>query len=69
MTRSLAPELPRGIAAVSLDPGIVYTNMAEISNPKNISLSTSIEVWKQKAVPFLLKLTPDNNGRILTIPI
>ena len=68
MTRSLSQELPKGIAAVTLDPGVVHTDMAQVSNPKSASLYTSIEVWKQNAVPFLLNLTPSNNGRILTVP-
>jgi NAD(P)-dependent dehydrogenase (short-subunit alcohol dehydrogenase family) len=68
LTQSLAQELPAGMAAVPLNPGIIDTEMlrscfggAAGSYPKPAD-------WAKKAVPFLLKLGPSDNGRALTVP-
>lgn len=69
LTRSLAQELPRGMAAIPLNPGIIHTDMLEISFGKEAASYTSIKAWVQKAVPFLLKLKPSDNGVPLTVPV
>ncbi|MEG4117691.1 SDR family oxidoreductase [Microcoleus sp. N9_B4] len=68
LTRSLAQELPAGMAAVPLNPGIIHTDMLEISFGEDAESYTSIKAWVQKAVPFLLKLKPSDNGKALTVP-
>ncbi|MEG4586243.1 SDR family NAD(P)-dependent oxidoreductase [Microcoleus sp. MOSTC5] len=68
LTRSLAQELPGGMAAVPLNPGIIHTDMLEISFGENAASYTSVKAWVQKAVPFLLKLKPSDNGKALTVP-
>ena len=68
LTRSLAQELPRGMAAVPLNPGIIHTDMLEISFGKQAASYTSVKAWVQKAVPFLLKLKPSDNGVPMTVP-
>ena len=68
LTRSLAQELPGGMAAIPLNPGIIHTDMLEISFGKEAASYTSIKAWVQKAVPFLLKLKPSDNGVPMTIP-
>ncbi|MEG3988097.1 SDR family oxidoreductase [Microcoleus sp. S28C3] len=68
LTRSLAQELPGGMAAVPLNPGIIHTDMLEISFGENAASYTSVKAWVQKAVPFLLKLKPSDNGKPLTVP-
>jgi NAD(P)-dependent dehydrogenase (short-subunit alcohol dehydrogenase family) len=68
LTRSLAQELPRGLAAVALNPGIIHTDMLEACfGPEAASYPTP-EVWARVAVPFLIKLGPADNGRALTVP-
>lgn len=69
LTRSLAQELPRGMAAIPLNPGIIHTDMLEISFGKEAANYTSIKAWVKKAVPFLLKLKPSDNGVPLTVPV
>ncbi|MEG3897484.1 MULTISPECIES: SDR family oxidoreductase [unclassified Microcoleus] len=68
LTRSLAQELPAGMAAVPLNPGIIHTDMLEISFGEDAASYTSVKGWVQKAVPFLLKLKPSDNGKALTVP-
>ena len=68
LTRSLAQELPRGMAAVPLNPGIIHTDMLEISFGEDAASYTSVKEWVQKAVPFLLKFKPSDNGMPMTVP-
>ncbi|MEG4515348.1 MULTISPECIES: SDR family oxidoreductase [unclassified Microcoleus] len=68
LTRSLAQELPAGMAAVPLNPGIIHTDMLEICFGEEAASYTSVKAWVQKAVPFLLKLKPSDNGMPLTVP-
>jgi NAD(P)-dependent dehydrogenase (short-subunit alcohol dehydrogenase family) len=68
MTRSLAQELPNGMAAIPLSPGIIHTDMLEICYGEDAANYTAIQDWVEKAVPFLLQLSPADNGMPLTVP-
>ena len=68
LTRSLAQELPQGMAAVPLNPGIIHTDMLDICFGEDAVNYTSVKVWAQKAVPFLLKLKPSDNGVSMIVP-
>ncbi|MBP5973031.1 SDR family oxidoreductase [Brasilonema sp. CT11] len=68
LTRSLAQELPAGMAAIPLNPGIIYTKMLEICYGEDAARFTPLNKWVEKAVPFLLSLKPEDNGRPLTVP-
>ncbi len=68
MTRALAEELPAGMAAVPLNPGIIRTEMLESCFGSDAAAYPGPERWAQKAVPFLLELGPRDNGRPLTVP-
>ncbi len=68
LTRSLAQELPRGMAAVPLNPGIIHTDMLDICFGEDAVNYTSVKAWVQKAVPFLLQLKPSDNGVPMTVP-
>lgn len=68
LTRSLAQELPRGMAAIPLNPGIIHTDMLDICFGEDAVNYTSVKAWVQKAVPFLLKLKPSDNGVPMTVP-
>ena len=68
MTQALADELPFGLAAVSLNPGVIHTEMLEScfgENAKSYPLPTE---WAKKAAPFLLELGQSDNGDRLTAP-
>lgn len=68
LTRSLAQELPSGMAAIPLNPGIIHTKMLEICYGEDAASYTSIQDWVDHAVPFLLQLSPADNGKPLTVP-
>jgi NAD(P)-dependent dehydrogenase (short-subunit alcohol dehydrogenase family) len=68
LTRSLAEELPAGLAAVALNPGIINTRMLQSCFGSSAAGYESPEEWAEIAVPFLLTLTAADNGRPLTVP-
>ncbi|MCS7090877.1 MAG: SDR family NAD(P)-dependent oxidoreductase [Verrucomicrobiota bacterium] len=68
MTRALAEELPNGLAAVALNPGIIHTDMLEACFGSMAKQYPSPAAWARSAVPFLLKLGPADNGKALTAP-
>ena len=68
LTLTLAQELPHGMAAVPLNPGIIDTDMLRASLGGAASSYVSPRVWAEKAVPFLLDLGPRHNGESLTAP-
>jgi NAD(P)-dependent dehydrogenase (short-subunit alcohol dehydrogenase family) len=67
LTRALASELPTGMATVSLNPGIIDTDMLRKSFGEAAGDHESPKSWAERAVPFLLKLGPRNNGKALTV--
>ena len=68
LTQALAQELPRGLAAVALNPGIIDTAMLRSCFGEGASASPAPEKWARTAVPFLIGLTSKNNGQALTVP-
>jgi len=68
LTRALASELPRGMAAVALNPGIIHTDMLETCFGRGARAYRKPDVWAAGAVPFLLGLGPADNGSAVTAP-
>ena len=69
LTASLAQELPGGMAAVALNPGVINTEMLQdCFGKESASHYPSAEEWAKRAVPFLLKIGPKDNGHPLTVP-
>ena len=68
LTQSLAQELPKGMAAVPLSPGIIDTDMLRITFGDAAASYPSPEEWAAIAAPFLLKLGPNDNGKQLRVP-
>jgi NAD(P)-dependent dehydrogenase (short-subunit alcohol dehydrogenase family) len=68
LTRALADELPYGMAAIPLNPGIIDTEMLRSCFGDNAANYPPPQVWAQKVVPFLLELGPEDNGDPLTAP-
>lgn len=68
MTRALAEELPPGLAAVALNPGVVHTAMLESCFGKSAKSYPGPDRWAEHAAPFLLELGPRDNGKSLTVP-
>jgi NAD(P)-dependent dehydrogenase (short-subunit alcohol dehydrogenase family) len=69
LTQALAQELPPGLAAVPLNPGIINTGMLRSCFGGSASSYPTPQEWAKIAVPFLLKLGPADNGQSLTVPI
>lgn len=69
LTQSLAQELPSGMAAIPLNPGIIDTDMLRSCFGGSAASYPSPEEWAKTAVPYLLKLSPADNGKQLTVPI
>jgi len=68
LTQSLAQELPSGMAAVALNPGIINTEMLRSCFGASATSYPSPTQWAEVAVPFLLKMNTQDNGRQLTVP-
>lgn len=67
LTQALAQELPRGMAAVPLNPGIINTEMLQSCFGAGANHYPNADEWSRTAVPFLLKLGPKDNGRPLSV--
>lgn len=68
LSRALAQELPSGMAAVALNPGIIHTEMLESCfGAAEARAFPSPESWSRPAADLLLALGPDHNGAALTV--
>lgn len=68
LTSALAQELPEGLAAVSLNPGVINTEMLRSCFGASASHYIAPDQWAKTAVPFLLKLGLGHNGKQMTAP-
>jgi NAD(P)-dependent dehydrogenase (short-subunit alcohol dehydrogenase family) len=68
MTRALALELPEGLAAVALNPGIIDTAMLQSCFGGSAGSYEAPGAWAKRAVPYLLKLGPADNGTSPSVP-
>jgi len=67
LTQALAQELPPGLAAVALNPGIIATDMLQSCFGGSASGYPRPQLWAKSAVPFLLKINSDDNGKPMTL--
>lgn len=67
MTKALAQELPGGMAAIPLSPGVINTDMLQSCMAGGANGFPTADVWAKTAVPFLLELGPKDNGQSLRI--
>lgn len=68
LTAALAQELPAGMAAVALNPGIIDTRMLRSCFGEGAAGYPTPEEWARVAVPFLASLGSRQNGRALGVP-
>ncbi len=68
LTRALAQELPDGLAAVPLNPGIIDTDMLRTAWGEGAGGFGGAEEWATRAAPFILALGASDNGRPATVP-
>ena len=69
LTLAMAQELPPGLAAIPLNPGIIDTEMLRGCFGASAAKFPGPEEWARVASPYLLKLGPEDNGKQLTVPI
>lgn len=69
ITQALAQELPDGMAAVPLNPGIINTEMLRSCFGSSAERYPEPVRWAEVAVPFLLQITSRDNGEPLSVPI
>ncbi len=68
LTAALAEELPDGMAAVPLNPGVIDTDMLRSCFGESAGNYLDPDQWAEQAVPFILSLGPKHNGQPLTVP-
>lgn len=67
LTKSLAEELPRGMAAVPLNPGIIDTDMLRAAWSDGAAAYPKAAEWARTAAPFILRIGPKHNGDSLEV--
>lgn len=67
LTLAMAQELPRGMAAIPLNPGVIDTEMLRGAWGEDASRYPSAADWARKAAPFLLNLGAKDNGKSLSV--
>ncbi|KAK9287198.1 hypothetical protein L1049_015610 [Liquidambar formosana] len=67
LTRSVAKELPSGMAIVALNPGVINTDMLASCFGSSAALYQAPEAWAPKAASMILNLTVADNGASLTV--
>ncbi len=68
LSRALAEELPEGLAAVPLDPGIINTDMLASAFGDDSGKFPDAETWSKIAAAYLLQLGPADNGEPRAVP-
>ncbi|KAI9176431.1 hypothetical protein LWI28_002781 [Acer negundo] len=67
LSRSVAKELPDGMAIVALNPGVINTEMLASCFGSSASLYQAPDTWALKAATMILNLTGADNGASLTV--
>jgi NAD(P)-dependent dehydrogenase (short-subunit alcohol dehydrogenase family) len=67
LSQALADELPQGLAVVSLNPGVIHTDMLAKVWGERAKQAISPERWAGSAVELLLGLTAADNGKQMSV--
>ncbi|KAK7261719.1 hypothetical protein RIF29_28037 [Crotalaria pallida] len=67
LTKSVAKELPEGMAVVALNPGVINTDMLASCFGTSAALYQSPQSWASKAATMILNLGAADNGASLTV--
>ncbi|KAK1286977.1 hypothetical protein QJS10_CPB19g00108 [Acorus calamus] len=67
LSRSVAKEVPPGIAIVALSPGVVNTDMLASCFGGTAAMYQTPEAWAPKAAKMILNLTSADNGASLSV--
>jgi NAD(P)-dependent dehydrogenase (short-subunit alcohol dehydrogenase family) len=67
LTKALAQELPTGMAAIPLNPGVINTDMLRQAFGAGASSYQAPDRWAEKAAPMILGFTAKDNGKSLSV--
>lgn len=67
MTMALAQDLPDGLAAVAVNPGIINTEMLQSCFGPSAKDAPSPEQWAKRAAPFYLNIKPTDTGTPMSV--
>ena len=67
LTKALAAELPAGMAAVPLNPGVIDTDMLRQAWSDGAAGHPKAAAWAKIAAPFILGLGAKDNGQSLSV--
>lgn len=67
LTKALAQELPSPLAAIPLSPGVIDTDMLRSCWGDEAGQHQSPDRWAKQAVPSILSLSWEQNGRSLSL--
>ena len=68
LTQALAQELPSGLAAVPLNPGVINTQMLQSCFGSSAFAYPKANEWAKRAAPFILSLNTRHNGDSVSVP-
>ncbi len=68
LTGAFSQELPEGIGAIALSPGIIHTEMLDAAFGAEANSFPTPKTWARDAVPYILSLGPEHNGQSLRVP-
>lgn len=67
LTKALAQELPAGMAAIPLNPGVIDTDMLRDAWAEEAGAYEKPADWAKRAAAQILKLGPKQNGKSVSI--
>ena len=67
LTQAMAQELPSGMAAVPLNPGVINTDMLQSCFAGGANSYPKAAEWAIQAVPLLLSLDASHNGEPMSV--
>jgi NAD(P)-dependent dehydrogenase (short-subunit alcohol dehydrogenase family) len=67
LTKALAQELPAGMAAIPLNPGVIDTDMLRVAWSDGAASYPKAEAWAKVAAPYILQLGPKDNGKSASV--
>ena len=67
LTKALAEELPSGMAAIPLNPGVIDTEMLRSCWADDAGNYPKADAWAKSAAPYILKLGAHQNGQSVTV--
>ncbi len=67
LSNALSQELPRGMACVSLNPGIINTEMLRKCWAEGANAYQSPSEWAKIAIPLIERISSNDNGKQMTV--